>query len=427
MSPNLKERTPLRTDLKRPRGTQDLLAPESLRLERLRRLAFDTAREYGFDPIETPIFEQSAVFLKVGESTDVVQHERYTFTDVGGVDLTLRPEGTAAIARAYVENGLFNAPQPVRLFYWGPMFRRERPQALRYRQHTQFGAELFGSEEPSADAEIMLLSTAVVAKAGLVDPVIRVNSIGCSLCRPTYRAALVEYYQPLRDEICEDCQRRLTQNPLRLLDCKVDQRAREQAPDIAQYWCDDCRQHFETVVSMVQSTGRAIDRDPYLVRGFDYYTRTVFEVGHPELGTNVALFGGGRYDGLVASLDGPSVPGVGFGIGSERLLSALGERFMAVSSPSYYVAAVPGHHQAAFALVEELRRRGVTCYVDLLSRSLKAQIRDANRRSDRVIIVGGREWDQGLVTLKYLNTGEQEAVSREPDQLARRLNPAPTA
>ncbi len=411
----------MRTELKRPRGTQDLLAPESLRVERFRRLAFDTARHYGFDPIETPAFEQSAVFLKVGESTDVVQHERYAFTDAGGVELTLRPEGTAAVARAYVENGLYNAPQPVRLFYWAPMFRRERPQALRYRQHTQFGAELFGVEDASADAEIMLLSTAVVIRAGLSHPVIRANSLGCSHCRPAYRSALVQYYEGFRGQLCQDCERRLDQNPLRLLDCKVDQAVREGSPDLSLFWCPECRRHFERVLELVGATGRLIERDPHLVRGFDYYTRTVFEVGHPELGNGTALFGGGRYDGLVESLDGPKVPGVGFGMGSERLLAALGTRLSASSQPSSYVAYLPGFQGQAWIVAESLRVRGLPCQTDLLQRSLKAQLRDASRRVQYVLIVGGEEWAEGKLTVKNLESGAQHVVSADPDDVAQVL------
>ena len=411
----------MRSELKRPRGTQDILAPESWRIERLHRLAFDTAREYGFDPVETPAFEQSAVFLKVGESTDVVQHERYAFTDAGGVDLTLRPEGTAAMARAFVENGLYTAPKPVRLFYWGPMFRRERPQALRYRQHTQFGAEVFGSEEPSADAEMMLFSTALVARAGLSDPIIRVNSIGCSQCRPDYREALVAYYRRLSTQICGDCLRRLDQNPLRLLDCKVDVEARAKAPDIADYWCDDCHSHFDRLVSLVEGAGRRIERDPYLVRGFDYYTRTVFEVGHPTLGESTALFGGGRYDGLVESLDGPPTPGVGFGIGIERLLSALGSRFAAQSGKRLYVANAPGFFQEAFVLAERLRSEGMAVQSDLMQRSLKAQLRDAERKAELVIIVGQESAGTGKVGLRDLSSGQQEWVDADPVRIKAKL------
>ncbi len=408
----------MRTELKRPRGTQDILAPESWRVEQLRRLAFDTARQFGFDPLETPAFEQSAVFLKVGESTDVVQHERYAFTDVGGVSLTLRPEGTAAVARAYVENGLYNAPQPVRLFYWAPMFRRERPQALRYRQHTQFGAEMFGVEDPAADAEVMLLSTRVVSLAGLTDPVIRVNSLGCHQCRPAYRQALVAYYRDREPSICQDCRVRLEQNPLRLLDCKVDVEARAGAPDIADYWCTACRAHLDRLMELVLLAGGIIRRDSRLVRGFDYYSRTVFEVGHPQLGDATALFGGGRYDGLVESLDGPNTPGVGFGIGVERLLSALGGRLPVYSVAGCYVAHQPGYETEAFALAERLRQQGLVCYSDVMGRSLKAQIRDAGRRAGAAVIVGSEAVGPGEVMVRNLATGEQEAMAGDPLAIA---------
>ncbi len=408
----------MRTELQRPRGTQDILAPESWRIERLHRLAFDTARQFGFEPLETPAFEQSGVFLKVGESTDVVQHERYAFTDAGGVSLTLRPEGTAAVARAYVENGLYNAPQPVRLFYWAPMFRRERPQALRYRQHIQFGAEVFGSADPSADAEVMLLSTRVVSLAGLSDPVIRVNSLGCSQCRPAYRQALVAYYRDREHAICQDCRLRLEQNPLRLLDCKVDVEARAGAPDVAEYWCTACRAHLERLMELVRSADGVIQRDSHLVRGFDYYSRTVFEVGHPRLGEATALFGGGRYDGLVESLDGPSTPGVGFGMGVERLLSALNDGFGALSAAGCYVAHRPGYATEAFELADRLRRQGLVCYSDLMDRSLKAQIRDAGRRAVGVVIVGAETDAPGQVVVRNLVSGEQQALAGDATVIA---------
>lgn len=410
----------MRTELQRPRGTQDVLAPESWRTERLRAIALGAALDYGFDLIETPIFEQSAVFLKVGESTDIVQHERYVFTDQGGVELTLRPEGTAAVARAYVENGLAQAPQPVRLCYWGPMFRRERPQAGRYRQHTQFGAELLGADAPAADAEIMLLATAVVSRAGLVNPVLRANSIGCSVCRPRFRDALIAYYTDRQAEICEDCRVRLRQNPLRLLDCKRDVGVRAGAPDIATYWCEACRSHFLRVVELVGAAGTSVVRDPHLVRGMDYYTRTVFEVGHPALGEGVALFGGGRYDGLVAALDGPEVPAVGFGMGVERLLSALGDRLSAPPAAPVYCAHLPGAEHEAFRLAEELRRLGVPARVDLLDRSLRAQMKDASRRAAVAVLVGGEEWARGQVTLRNLANGEQTTIDRDslPEALA---------
>lgn len=402
----------IRPELQRPTGTQDILAPESWRFEKFRRLALDTAKRYGFDLIETPVFEQSAVFLKVGESTDIVQHERYAFTDAGGDDLTLRPEGTAAVARAYIQNGLYSGPKPLKLVYWGPMFRRERPQAERYRQHTQFGAELYGSEAPAADVEIILLACRVVERAGLRDPDVRVNSIGCLDCRPRYRQALVDYYTERRGALCQDCQNRLEKNPLRLLDCKVDVMFKETAPDLADYWCDACRAHIEAVTSQIAVAGRTIRRDPFLVRGLDYYTRTVFEVGHPSLGATTALFGGGRYDGLTTALGGPEASAVGFGMGIERMLSALGTSLAPDPIKGAYVANLPGFQAEAIAVAESLRGEGFAVDYDVMGRSLKAQLRDASKRSRAVVIIGGQEWERGVVEIKDFASGEQQAIGR---------------
>ncbi len=402
----------IKPELQRPTGTQDILAPQSWRVEKFRRIALDVAKSYGFDLIETPIFEQSGVFLKVGESTDIVQHERYAFTDAGGDDLTLRPEGTAAVARAYIQNGLYNLPKPLKLIYWGPMFRRERPQAERYRQHTQFGAELYGSEAPLADIEIILLACRVVERAGLQEPDVRINSIGCNHCRPAYRKALVDYYAARRTELCQDCQSRLNKNPLRLLDCKVDVAIKDAAPDLGTFWCDACRSHIEAVMNGIAVTGRPVRRDPFLVRGLDYYTRTVFEVGHPSLGQNTALFGGGRYDGLTGALGGADAPAVGFGMGIERMLSAIGPSLIADNQPGVYVANLPGFQMEAIRLAESLRAEGFSADYDLVGRSLKAQLRDASRRSAIVVMIGGEEWDRGVVEVKSFATGEQQAIGR---------------
>lgn len=406
-------------DYQTARGTRDVLAPESWQFEALRRIALDWAIRFGYDLIETPIFEKSPVFLKVGESTDIVQHESYRFRDAGGDDLTLRPEGTAAVARAYVQHGLAQAPQPVRLCYVGPMFRRERPQAGRYRQHTQFGAELYGSESPLADAEVMLLAVQVVDATGLRDPVIRVNSIGCDVCRPRYRQALIDYFESRRESLCHDCQTRLQQNPLRLLDCKVDLDIKAGAPDLQDFWCEDCQAHIAHVLAAVQAAGIEIQRDRHLVRGLDYYTRTVFEVGHPSLGDQVALFGGGRYDGLSGRMGGPSAPAVGFGMGLERLLSALPEPLGDGQPRRIYVAHLPGFEDAAYGLAMTLRRHGLAADADVLGRSLKAQLKDANRRASWALIVGGQEWENGAVGVRNLATGGQELVLR--DQLLRYL------
>ncbi len=404
----------MRAEFQKPRGTQDVLPPMSQKMEHMRRIALDCAQRFGYFLVETPVFEQTPVFLRVGESTDIVQHERYSFTDSGGVNLTLRPEGTAAVARAYVENGMYNQPQPVRMCYYGPMFRRERPQALRYRQHTQFGAELYGSVLPEADAEVILLACAVVEEVGLADPVIRMNSIGCSICRPRYREALIRYYNQRQGELCQDCQSRLKSNPLRLLDCKIDVDIRENAPDIEEFWCEDCSSHYKQLVDLLSSAGRTVVRDPFLVRGLDYYTRTVFEISHPSMGSQAALFGGGRYDGLATTLDGPeSTPAVGFGMGIERMLSAVEEKFTISSQMRIYVAHLPGFEGRSLVLAEQLRREGFAAESDLLGRSLKAQLRDAGRRSQVVVIIGGQEWDKGEVSVKWLQDGVQTTIRRE--------------
>ncbi|PSR24101.1 MAG: histidine--tRNA ligase [Sulfobacillus acidophilus] len=395
------------------RGTRDVLSPETWQFEAMRRLALRWAVRYGYELIETPIFEKSPVFLRVGASTDIVQHERYQFVDAGGDDLTLRPEGTAAVARAYVQHGLASAVQPVKLCYYGPMFRRERPQAGRFRQHTQFGVELFGSRSPLADAEVMLLGCRIVDAAGLRNPEIRVNSLGCDRCRPQYRRALVDFFTARREELCQDCQTRLEQNPLRLLDCKVDVAVRQEAPDLENYWCDDCRAHITTVIEIVAASGQIIRRDRHLVRGLDYYTRTVFEVGHPGLGDQVALFGGGRYDGLTANLGGESVPSVGFGMGIERLLSALPTALPTLVPDRAYVAHLPGFERQAYLWALKLRDEGIAVDADMLERSLKAQLKEAGRRARLALIVGGTEWSQGNVAVRDLTQGSQDVVALE--------------
>lgn len=397
-------------ELQTPRGTRDVLAPESWQFEAMRRLTLTWAARFGYDLMETPIFEQSPVFLRVGESTDIVQHESYRFLDAGGDDLTLRPEGTAAAARAYVQHGMAMAPQPVRLCYYGPMFRREKPQAGRYRQHTQFGVELYGTESPLGDAEVILLATRVVEAAGLTNPVVRVNSIGCEMCRPRYREALIDFFTERQAQLCRDCQRRLAQNPLRILDCKIDVEVRQDAPDVGDFWCEACRTHVAGVIDAVSSAGQAIHRDRNLVRGLDYYTRTVFEVGHSTLGAGVALFGGGRYDGLIASLGGPTVPAVGFGMGIERLLAAMARPPVTPELSRVYVANLPGFEAEAFQLALALRSDEVAAESDLLRRSLKAQLKAAGKRCRFVVIVGGQEWHDGAATIRDLAAGAQEVV-----------------
>lgn len=390
----------------RPRGTQDILPAEAARVERLRRLVSTVARLYGYGAIETPVFEQTAVFVDgVGNGTDIVQHERYSFVDTGGVALTLRPEGTAAVARAYVEHGLSAWPKPVRLYYWAPMFRRERPQKGRYRQHQQYGFELYGSPEPAADAEVLLVARRLLERVGLT-PQVLVNSIGCDVCRPGYRAALVSYFRERWGNLCEDCQRRAMENPLRVLDCKRDREIARGAPDIADFWCDACRAHQDAVMALVADQGISVVRDPSLVRGLDYYYRTVFEVHDPSLGAQSTVLGGGRYDGLTARVGGAPVPAVGFAGGVERLLMAAGSAVAEDPAPRAYVAQV-GAGGEAWRVGEMLRDAGIPTEVDLMARSLKAQMKEAGRRADVVVLAGGAEWAAGRVGVKRLSNGRE--------------------
>ena len=390
----------------RPRGTQDILPAEAARVECLRRLVSSVAGLYGYGAIETPVFEQTAVFVDgVGDGTDIIQHERYSFVDAGGVALTLRPEGTAAVARAYVEHGLSAWPKPVRLYYWAPMFRRERPQKGRYRQHQQYGFELYGSPEPSADAEVLLVARRLLERVGLT-PQVLVNSIGCDVCRAGYRAALVSYFQERWADLCEDCRRRATENPLRVLDCKQDRDIARGAPDIATFWCAACRAHQEAVMALVADQGIPAVREPSLVRGLDYYYRTVFEVHDPSLGAQSTVLGGGRYDGLTARVGGAPVPAVGFAGGVERLLMAAGDALAEDPVQRAYVAQV-GPGREAWRVAEMLRDAGIPTEVDLMARSLKAQMKAAGRRAAVVVLAGGQEWEAGRVGLKRLTDGRE--------------------
>ncbi len=393
----------------RPRGTQDILPDDAARVEYLRRLVSSVAQLYGYGRIETPVFEQTAVFVDgVGDGTDIVQHERYSFVDAGGVALTLRPEGTAAVARAYVENGLSAWPKPVRLYYWAPMFRRERPQKGRYRQHQQYGFELYGSPEPSADAEVLLVARRLLAGVGLV-PQVLVNSLGCEVCRPGYRAALVAYFEKHGPDLCEDCQRRAAANPLRVLDCKQDRTIAQGAPDIADFWCVACRAHQDAVMALVADQGLSVVREPSLVRGLDYYYRTVFEVHDSSLGAQSTVLGGGRYDGLTARVGGAPVPAVGFAGGVERLLMAAGRRIPGEGVPRAYVAQV-GPGREAWRVAELLRDAAIPTEVDLMARSLKAQMKEASRRAAVVVLAGGQEWEAGRVAVRGLRDGRESEV-----------------
>ncbi len=373
----------------RPRGTEDVLPEQAVRWRRLEAAAHELAGRYGFGEVRTPVFEHSDLVHRIGQSTDVVQKETYDFADRGGRRLTLRPEGTAPVVRACLQGGLFARGLPAKVYYVGlSAFRYERPEAGRLRQHHQFGCESFGADGPAADAELVALCGAFLSAAGVRGAVAHINSIGCRNCRPGYRAALQEYYRERLPSLCGDCQRRFQDNPLRLLDCKVDRAAAEAAPQASAHLCGACADHHRGLRLLLGVAGVAFVDDPLLVRGFDYYSRTVFEFVHTGLGSQSGLGGGGRYDDLVADLGGPPLPAAGFGVGLERLLLALeaeGGSPAAAEGPELFVAGERA--EVVFALCQQARTAGVRAEFDPLGRSLKAQFRHADRLGARFVAV----------------------------------------
>ena len=411
-------------EMKAPRGTQDVLPGRSAAWLRLEAITREVMASFGYREIRTPIFEHTELFSRgVGEATDVVEKEMYTFEDRSGRSITLRPEGTAPVARAYIEHGMHLWPQPVKVFYIGPMFRYERPQAGRLRQHYQIGAEALGSADPALDAEVIVLPIEIFRRMGLRRFEVHLNSIGCPRCRPVYRERLLAYLRPRADQLCESCQRRLERSPLRVLDCKVPscREVTQDAPNAVDSLCDQCRAHFDALRAHLDRLEVPHVLDFRLVRGFDYYTRTVFEVLSEDLGAQNAVAGGGRYDGLVETLGGKPTPGVGFASGMERALLAASEAGEPLEEPGWldvFVASEgEGGRDEALRLLYRLRRAGLRADVDYQGRSLKAQLKLADRAGARVaVIVGG---DQGKdeaarpYVVRHLGTGQQEQVSAD--------------
>ncbi len=377
------------------------------------------ARLYGYRRIATPMFEETGLFIRgVGEGTDIVDKEMYTFEDRGGSRLTLRPEGTAPAARAYLEHGMRMLPQPVKLYYISPNFRYERPQAGRYRQHHQFGVEVFGEIDPSLDAEVIDLAWTFYRKLGISGVSLHVNSIGCPKCRPAYIERLVAYYRGRVAEVCGDCKRRLEVNPLRLLDCKVPtcQPVIERAPQIVEWLCEECRGHFSSLKGHLAALDIGYSINPRLVRGFDYYTKTVFEFFVQGIGAQNAIGAGGRYDGLIEDLGGPPTPGIGFGLGLERAVLTMQEQGVAVESGPgadvFVVAAGEAARGRVVGLVNALRGSGLAVASVYADRSLKAQMRAANASgARRVVILGEDEMKRGAAVVKDMQTGAQEEVA----------------
>ncbi len=411
------------------RGAPDVLPADAKKWQVLEAVARDVLDRYGYAEIRTPVFERTELFVRgIGEGTDIVEKEMYTFQDRGGESLTLRPEATASLMRAYVEHSLGARSSLVKLYLIGPMFRHERPQSGRFRQFHQFDVEAVGSPGPAVDAEVVALLHHLLEAWGLQGILLHLNSIGDPTCRPVYREAFVTYMEAQRGALCPDCHVRLEKNPLRILDCKVAacQRVAAGAPTISAFLCQPCREHFAAVRSLLDGLKIGYAVDERLVRGLDYYTRTTFEFLNPVLGAQNAVAGGGRYDGLVVELGGPPTPAIGFAIGEERVLASLAAQVAPPESPTYsgaYVAAVGADaFPVALDLAQTLRRRGLRAAVDLEARSLKGQLRQANKDGYRYsVILGSDELARGQATLKDMLSGEQRAValSEVVEQLSR--------
>jgi histidyl-tRNA synthetase len=411
---------------RRIRGTNDLLPEDEPYWSHVFGRAVATARRFGFEEIATPMFEMTALFTRgVGEDTDIVSKEMYTWQDRGrdgeaGESLTLRPEFTAGVARAYIENGLSSRPQPQKLHSLGPIFRRERPQKGRYRQFHQFNAEIFGSRDPAADLEILLLAYALYTDLGFKNLSFQINSTGDPACKPKYVEALRAYLDPLADRLAPTDRDRLQRNPLRILDSKEreTQPLLADAPQLVDSLCDDCRRHFDELRGYLDALGISYHLNHRLVRGLDYYTKTVFELWGEGLGAQAALCGGGRYDGLVELLGGPPTPGVGFATGIERIILSMREQGLtppALPRPALFVAyqGEPAK-RIAVRLAADLRLRGIGARLAFDGRSLKSQLRDADRAGCQyAAIIGPDEAAAGTVTLRDLARSEQRSLNAQ--------------
>lgn len=405
--------------IQRPKGTQDLLPGVVEQWQNLEEQIRKICKEYGYQEIRTPMFESTELFQRgVGETTDIVNKEMYTFLDKGDRSITLRPEGTAAVCRAYVENKLYGGPQPVKLYYIGPMFRYERPQSGRFRQFHQFGVEVLGADKPMVDAEVITLVWDLYSRLGLKGLEVHVNSVGCPTCRPEHKRKLQEFLEPHKEHLCKDCQARFEKNPLRILDCKNPscQEITQGAPTTLDVLCEDCGSHFEELQNLLTAAEVVYKVNPRLVRGLDYYRKTAFEVLVEDIGAQSAICGGGRYDGLVQEVGGPQTPGIGFAMGVERVLAAkkLSQENLDEETQEFLMLVALGEkaQSEGFAIISRLRKKGMPVSIDLLGRSLKAQLKAADRvHAQYAAILGEEELSKGIIIVRDLRLGEQEEVS----------------
>lgn len=401
------------------RGTQDILPRDIWKWNYVEKKIRQWCRLYRFGEIRTPMFEATELFLRgIGDTTDVVTKEMYTFNDRGGRSITLRPENTAAVVRSFLEHKAYADDNVHKVFYIGSMFRYDRPQAGRFREFHQFGVETLGSYSPAADAECIALAVDFFHSLGLKDLKLLINSIGHVECRKAYRERLIKFLEPKKDQLCDDCKERLYKNPLRVLDCKEDgcKAASEGAPQITDYLCEDCHNKFEAVKKYLTALGIPYEIDSRLVRGLDYYTNTAFEIQYAPLGAQSTICGGGRYDGLVEEIGGPATPGIGFAIGLERLILALEKQNLLPAEPkdeNVFVAVMGEDAMAEGLRIEDgLRRSGVPAEIDLQNRSLKGQLKQANKQGAAyAVIIGEQELKKKMGVVRDMNNNSQENVA----------------
>lgn len=403
------------------KGTRDILPADIYKWHKAERLFADVCHLYGYEEIRIPTFEQTDLFQRgVGDTTDVVQKEMYTFNDKGGRSITLRPEGTAGVVRSFIENGMTSLPSPVRMFYNITAFRYENVQKGRYREFHQFGVEAFGSEGPDIDAEVISIMNTFFKKVGLKSIKLCINSIGCPTCRKQYNEVLKDYFRPNLDKMCDDCRSRYDKNPLRMIDCKDDRckKFAEGAPRLIDYLCEDCGTHFEGLKKNLDILNIPYTIDSGIVRGLDYYTRTVFEFVSENVGTQGTILGGGRYDGLVSLMDGTPTPGIGFAMGAERFLLEAEAQGIEFEKPDYvkvYFADMsPEAKDKIKAIINDLRMADIGCEMDLAGRAFRAQMKYAGKRNiPYVVVIGDDELGSGRVNVKCMADGTQTEVELE--------------
>lgn len=401
--------------IQRPKGTQDVVPSQMYKWNTVEGIVKDTASAYGFREIRIPTFEDTALFVRsVGDTTDVVQKEMYSVTAKGDADFTLRPEGTAGTIRALIENGILNEGFPQKVFYVLSCFRHEKPQAGRLREFHQFGVEMAGTKDPRADAEVISIAKSIIDTAGLRGIKLFINSIGCPECRAKYHAALKEYFAGRADELCDTCRGRLEKNPMRILDCKspICSEIAEGAPVILDYLCDDCREHFEKLQQYLTAMDIKFEINPKIVRGLDYYTKTVFEFVTTDIGAQGTVCGGGRYDGLIETLSGKPCPALGFAMGLERLILTMekqGLDFAAEDTCDIYIASMgEAASVKAMQMCAELRADGVSAECDVVGRGLKAQMKYADKLGAKFsVVLGDSELENQTAELKNMQTGEK--------------------